>query len=56
MVEAKNADVDDPPCPRETCEKLRQAIANRCRAKDWPPGTPFYIFEPDGKFCFCLCP
>jgi hypothetical protein len=56
MAEDKDAELDDPPCSRELCEKLREGIAKRCRAKGWPPGTPFYIYQPDGKLCFCLCP
>jgi hypothetical protein len=44
-----------PNCSEELCKELQDAIGRICCQKQWPPGQPVIIYQPDGKLCKCFC-
>src|SRR5215510_12166484 len=42
-------------CDYNRCLRIQQRIDSACHNRNWAPGSPYLLDNPDGSVCYCCC-
>ncbi len=42
-------------CDYDRCMKIQKRIDDACHNRNWAPGSPYVLDNPDGSVCYCCC-